>query len=111
MPKWDKKKFASHDEFIRDVKANYTMGLAGEVGEYVDIIKKEMYHGHPEDREKKVNELGDIMHYLAGQCTLWDITMEEVVTANIMKLSKRYVDGFSTQASIERKDVLTDGKN
>ena len=41
------------------------LGLAGESGEYVDHIKKYVYHGHAPDREKALDELGDILWYIA----------------------------------------------
>lgn len=84
---------------------NYCMGLAGESGEFVDLVKKELFHGHVEDQEKKKKELGDILHYVAGLCTMYGWSLEEVATLNIQKLQKRYSDGFSHEASRKREDV------
>lgn len=86
-------------------KSNYAMGLAGESGEVVDLIKKEIHHGHPENPEKVKNELGDVMHYVAGLAAMYGWTLEEVATANIMKLSTRYPHGFNTMDSLKRVDV------
>jgi NTP pyrophosphatase (non-canonical NTP hydrolase) len=91
-------------EFYYDEKAfvNYTFGLAGETGEFVDLMKKEMFHGHPEDSDKKKKELGDILHYIAGLCTMNGWRMEEIATMNVVKIQERYPDGFSQERSINR---------
>lgn len=80
------------------------MGLAGEAGEVVDLIKKTVYHGVPLDKEKLIKELGDVRWYFEVLCYCVGTTMEEVENINVEKLRKRYPDGFTTQASIERKD-------
>ena len=85
-------------------KANYALGLVCEAGEVGDTIKKELFHGHKIDREKKIDELGDVLHYYQGLLQMYNITLEEVMDYNDRKLSKRYPDGFSQEASINRED-------
>lgn len=85
-------------------KANYALGLVCEAGEVGDTIKKELFHGHEVDRLKKIDELGDVLHYYQGVLQIYNITLEEVMDYNIRKLSKRYPDGFSQEASINRED-------
>lgn len=84
--------------------ANYGMGISGEAGEVTDLLKKSLFHGHKLDREAVIKELGDVMHYLAGIAYMLDVPLEDVATANIEKLRKRYPDGFSMEASVNRKD-------
>lgn len=84
---------------------NYAMGLAGESGEVIDYLKKVLHHGHAIDRDVFIKECGDVLHYLSGLCTMFDISLEEVATINILKLKKRYPNGFNKKDSIERKDV------
>ncbi|MCA1029308.1 nucleoside triphosphate pyrophosphohydrolase family protein [Cytobacillus kochii] len=86
-------------------KTNYAMGLCGEAGEVTDLIKKELFHGHEEDREKIKKELGDVLHYLAGVADMYGWTLEQVATANIEKLMKRFPNGFNKVDSIKRVDV------
>lgn len=81
------------------------LGLAGESGEVVDLVKKHVYHGTELNRDKFIKELGDVRWYMEILCSYVDVTMEEVERLNIEKLKKRYPNGFTTQASIERKDV------
>lgn len=83
---------------------NYCLGLAGETGEFIDLVKKEKFHGHPPDDDKKMKELGDILHYLTGLCTMYGYSLEEVATLNILKLKERYPNGFSHEASRNRKE-------
>lgn len=44
----------------RDVLINSVMGLCGESGEAIDIVKKWLAQGHPLDREHLAKELGDV---------------------------------------------------
>lgn len=78
------------------------LGLAGEVGEAVELIKKHRFHGHDLDRQALVGELGDALHYLAALARCYGITLEEVARGNIAKLAKRYPNGFSHEASRSR---------
>lgn len=83
---------------------NSVMGLCGESGEAIDIVKKWYAHGHELDREHLKKELGDIAWYLAEAVTALDLKLEEVLEANIEKLKKRYPEGFETQKSVERAE-------
>ena len=86
----------------KDVLINGVMGLCGEAGEAIDIVKKHLAQGHPLDREKLIKELGDIAWYLAETATALDVTLEEVLEGNIEKLRRRYPDGFDTAHSLHR---------
>ena len=81
------------------------LGLTGEAGEVGEVVKKEIGHGHPEDRDKIAKELGDVLWYAALLATLYDLDLGEVANANIEKLRKRYPEGFSTSDSLERRDT------
>lgn len=87
-------------------KANYALGATGEAGEVADIVKKEVFHGHPVDPDSIKKEIGDTLHYLAGLATMYGLTLQEIAEANIEKLRKRYPEGFSTVDSIKRVDTL-----
>ena len=91
-------------EFTQAARANYALGLVCEAGEVGDTIKKELFHGHEIDLEKKIDEMGDVLHYYQGLLQMYGITLGEVMDYNIRKLSKRYPDGFSQEASINRED-------
>lgn len=88
----------------KDVLINGVMGLCGESGECIDIVKRHLAQGHNLDREALIKELGDVAWYLAETAFALDVELEEVLIRNIEKLKKRYPDGFSTEKSINRED-------
>lgn len=81
---------------------NAALGLAGESGEVVDHLKKNLFHKHPLDIGKVKKELGDILWYIAEACFALGLDLEDVASTNIDKLLKRYPDGFSVERSINR---------
>ena len=86
----------------KDMLINGVMGLCGESGEAIDIVKKHLAQGHELDREKLVKELGDIAWYLAETAYALDVSLEDVLVQNIEKLKKRYPEGFDTERSQNR---------
>ena len=87
----------------KDVLINGVMGLCGESGEAIDIVKKWLAQGHELDREKLKKELGDICWYVAETSTALGLDLEDVMQANIDKLKKRYPEGFAAERSINRE--------
>ena len=73
-----------------------------ESGEAIDIVKKHLHQGHPLDKEKLANELGDIAWYLAETAYALDIPLEQILRMNLEKLKNRYPEGFSTERSMNR---------
>ena len=88
----------------KDVLINGVMGLCGESGEVIDIVKKHLAQGHELDREKIIKELGDVAWYMAEIATVLDVELEDVLVQNIEKLKKRYPEGFSTEKSVHREE-------
>ena len=87
----------------KDVLINGVMGLCGEAGECIDIVKKHLAQGHGLDREKLIRELGDVAWYLAETAYALDVSLERVLRGNIEKLKARYPQGFSGEKSVNRK--------
>ena len=87
----------------KDVLINGVMGLCGESGEAIDIVKKWLAQGHDLDQEKLAKELGDIAWYLAETAWALDIPLEEILQGNIDKLKARYPEGFAAERSINRE--------
>jgi len=88
----------------KDVLMNALMGLCGEAGEAIDLMKKHLYQGHELDRVKLVKELGDIAWYLAEAATGLDMPLSEILQGNLDKLHARYPQGFDTQRSQHREN-------
>ena len=87
----------------KDVLINSVMGLCGESGEAIDIVKKWLMQGHELDKEHLVKELGDVAWYLAEAATALDVPLETVLQGNLDKLRQRFPNGFNTEASVHRK--------
>ena len=88
----------------KDVLINGVMGLCGESGEAIDIVKKWLAQGHSLDREKLIKELGDIAWYLAETAWALEVPLEDVLQGNIDKLKARYPEGFDTGRSLNRSE-------
>lgn len=82
------------------------IGLAGEVGELLDAVKRHVFYDRPLDRENAIEELGDIEFYSADLRRLIGAFRNDVLRANIDKLNKRYNKGYSDKEAQERADKL-----
>lgn len=87
----------------KEVLINSVMGLCGESGEAIDIVKKWMMQGHELDKEHLVKELGDVAWYLAEAATALDVPLEVIFQGNLDKLRRRFPNGFDTEVSVNRK--------
>ncbi len=87
----------------RDVLINSVMGLCGESGEAIDIVKKWLAQGHLLDKAHLASELGDVAWYLAEAATALGLDLEDILQANLDKLERRYPEGFSTEKSVSRE--------
>ena len=87
-----------------EILINSVMGLCGEAGEAIDLVKKHRFHGQKLNREALIKELGDVAWYLAEAATALEIPLEEIFQKNIEKLKQRYPEGFSAKASQLRRD-------
>ena len=88
----------------KDILINSVMGLCGESGEAIDIVKKWLMQGHELDKEHLVRELGDVAWYLAEAATALEVPLEAVFQGNQDKLRQRFPNGFDTGASVNRKE-------
>lgn len=82
---------------------NGVMGLNGEAGECIDMVKKMLFQGHELDNEHMAKELGDCLWYLAVAAEGIGYDLDSVAQMNIDKLMKRYPDGFDSEKSKNRK--------
>ena len=86
----------------KDILINAVMGLCGEAGESIDIVKKWLAQGHELDKEHLVKELGDVAWYLAEAATALEIPLNDIFQRNLDKLQQRYPNGFDESQSIHR---------
>lgn len=85
-----------------DKLTNGLMGLNGETGEAIDVLKKYYYQGHELDKEKIKDECSDVLWYLVEISEGLGITLEDIARHNIDKLKNRYPEGFKEERSVNR---------
>jgi NTP pyrophosphatase (non-canonical NTP hydrolase) len=83
-------------------------GMSAEAGEFTEIVKKVFLQGKPYNADNVEHlkiELGDILWYAAQACMALDVSFEEVMERNYLKLSARYPEGaFDVYRSENRKE-------
>jgi NTP pyrophosphatase (non-canonical NTP hydrolase) len=87
-----------------DMLVQGLMGLCGESGECMDIIKKHLFQGHELDKAHLAEELGDVAWYLAVAAKGAGYNLSDIFNMNIAKLKKRYPDGFDADRSVNREN-------
>lgn len=80
------------------------LGLAGEAGEFVDCVKKHTVYGRPLDKANAIEELGDLLWFVALGCKALGVSMSTVAEQNIAKLGQRYPEKYSDKLADERLD-------
>lgn len=86
----------------KELLCDGAMGLCGEAGECCDLIKKHVFQGHMLDADKLIDEMSDVMWYLALICHVLGTDLDLVMEHNIKKLMKRYPNGFEVEKSVNR---------
>lgn len=98
------------------------LGISGETGELAGAIEKYMYYGQDFNRRNVIEELGDLLWYIAEACDAIGVDMETVMRLNIVKLQDKFKGrykeaGFDPEAAKEENrdrkaeaDLLTEGK-
>lgn len=81
-----------------------SMGVAGEAGEILDVLKKSIIYRKPLDRDHLKEELGDIEFFLQGIREELGISRSECLALNIEKLRKRYPAGYTNKSAQIRAD-------
>lgn len=77
----------------------WSLGLAGEAGEFADMMKKHHGHGHELDKKKAAKELGDVLWYVSVLADSIGYNLDSIAQLNVQKLRERYPDGFSVERS------------
>ena len=88
----------------REPIIGFALGLAGEAGEVVDDIKKKYFHGRQIDPQHTIEELGDVMWYVANLATQMNTTLDKIIEMNVDKLSKRYPDMYGNTTTQRYED-------
>lgn len=101
----DKTKWYAHaDQNDTGELAYHALGLAGEGGEFVDLVKKVVRdHGYDLSLSNLSttlidmlrDELGDVLWYLTQEAKLLDLTLPELMQLNMDKLKIREANSGS----------------
>ena len=80
---WHSKAFPAH------MRRNHAvLGLVGEAGEFADLHKKDLFKpGHESDCAQRMDELGDVLYYVAILADLDGFTLDEISRWNAKKLA------------------------
>jgi NTP pyrophosphatase (non-canonical NTP hydrolase) len=89
-------------ETIRMLHAG--IGFATETGEFLDALKKHIFYGAPIDKVNLREEVGDLFWYAAIAVNALKTSIPAEMQRNIDKLSFRYPEKFSSEAS-ENRDL------
>ena len=81
---------------------NGLLGLAGETGECCDLAKKCLFQDGRDITEDMLDELGDVLWYVAEVASAMGYTLQEIADHNINKLLIRYPKGFDPEKSLHR---------
>lgn len=82
---------------------NGLMGLNGESGEAIELLKKYLFQGHELDGHHVAKELGDVAWYLAVSADAIGYDLETIFQMNVDKLKARYPEGFFSDLSVQRR--------
>jgi len=69
------------------------LGLPGEVGEVLELVKKDRRQGDrrkPIDIEKLTLEIYDVLFYAVQLSSLYEIKLDDIIVAGNKKLTKRH---------------------
>lgn len=92
-----------HDGSDRHQLMNCALGL-GESGEVQNLVKKHVFQGHNLDTWQIIDELGDILFYVAMTAEVLGVPLNEIAGRNVDKLAKRYPNGFEEERSKNRQE-------
>lgn len=87
------------DVSLREQRLHALLGLAGETGELVDMLKKHFYKpGYEATQHKVKDELSDVLYYVAVLSHLWGFSFADMAAHLAVKLA----DGHGWDGSSEK---------
>lgn len=78
------------------------IGICTEAGELLDVVKKFLFYGKEPETTNMIEEVGDVLWYVAILCDVLGVSLENIMARNIAKLHKRYPAKFTSEAANNR---------
>ncbi|HEY4306454.1 MAG TPA: nucleoside triphosphate pyrophosphohydrolase family protein [Gemmatimonadaceae bacterium] len=78
----------------RDRLLDASAGLSEEAAEVLGLVRKKVFQSRDVDRDRLIEELGDVLWCLSVTADSLGIRMSEVAERNQEKLAKRHPSGF-----------------
>lgn len=80
-------------------------GIVTEAGELLDTMKKHKYYKRKLDISNVIEEIGDVLYYVAVACNALNIEFEDCFKLVTDKLKLRYGDKFNSSLAADRNLV------
>jgi NTP pyrophosphatase (non-canonical NTP hydrolase) len=90
------------DEILNKLHA--FIGLSGESGELLELIKKQVFHSQQGNDIKFKSEFGDVLFYYLVAIKLMKIDLGDIISYNITKLKDRYPNGRTKNYQIKKSE-------
>jgi NTP pyrophosphatase (non-canonical NTP hydrolase) len=87
---------------IQEDNFHMIMGMTTEIGELVDVFKKNLAYGKEIDWINIQEELGDLCWYISEFCNINNFDLRDILANNIKKLQTRYPEKFNADKAINR---------
>lgn len=97
---WARKMWMSDTIEERDITI-MSLGLPGETGEVIELLKKRVRDGNLDLKNLK-KELGDVLYYWAMLCVAFGFKPSEVIETNQEKINSRYARGTMSGSGDDR---------
>lgn len=94
-----------HCDICNESTHTYASKMCGFAGDICDIIKKVVFHKHPNDIDAVAFLLNMCLESVDLLCRKLNINVSDVMEANIEKLKVRYPEGYTSEDSVKRADL------
>lgn len=100
----------NYNQRVASIRVNQaSLGITKEGGELLSLVEKSVYYGQPYNRDKAIEELGDVLWYCAQLANSLGVDLSDVMAANIRKLQARYPERF-TEELAKNRDLEKEAK-
>ena len=72
------------------------------IGELANQVKRQVFYGKEPDRQKVAELLSEVVRGIQQDCTDVGYDFDEILTENIMKLTKRFPEKFTQALAVNR---------